>query len=98
MRVGNRMGFRFSLPDVKVARFAREETRLNKNQSGQFGPIRLTIVCAAVLTVIVIIIAAVAGYNFRQRTIRQNEQKLSQSVLILSHQIEQVFSTIDAAE
>ena len=39
-----------------------------------------------------------AGYNFRQRTITENEQKLSQSVLILSHQLEQIFSTVVAAE
>jgi diguanylate cyclase (GGDEF)-like protein/PAS domain S-box-containing protein len=92
------MGIRFSLPHVKVARFAREETHADENQSGQFGPVRLTIFCAAILIVIVVITAIVAGYNFRLRTITENQQKLSQSVLILSNQLEQIFSTIVAAE
>ncbi len=86
------------MPHVKVARFAREETHANENQSGQLGPIRLIIFCAAILIVIVVITATVASYNFRHRTITENQQKLSQSVLILSHELEQIFSTIVAAE
>ena len=92
------MGISTSSLEEKVARVVRTQTHANEDRSGQLGPIRLTIFCAALLTIIVVITAVISGYNLRQRTITENEQKLSQSALLLSHQLEQIFSTVVGIE
>src|SRR5664280_601643 len=62
------------------------------------GPIRLTIVCAALLSALVAIGTGLYLFDVRNRALASNEQALANTVLIVSKQIERVFTTVAAVQ
>ena len=62
------------------------------------GPIRLTIVCAALLSALVAIGTGLYLFDVRNRALASNEQTLANTVLIVSKQVERVFTTVAALQ
>jgi diguanylate cyclase (GGDEF)-like protein/PAS domain S-box-containing protein len=62
------------------------------------GPMRLIVVCAVVLSVVVVSSAGLFVYNLHNRIISENERTLSNSALILAKQIEQTFTTVETVQ
>lgn len=58
------------------------------------GPICLTIACAVVLSIAVVLASTFFLLNFRKRELAANEKMLSNTALIVSEQIGRIFTTI----
>lgn len=76
-----------------LARFFRAASATVKSKM-PIGPIRLTIVCAALLSALVAIGTCLYLFDVRNRALASNEQTLANTVLIVSKQIERVFTTV----
>jgi hypothetical protein len=63
-----------------------------------FGPIRLTIICAALLSVIVVSGSSFFLYNLHNRIRAVNERDLSNTTLALATQLEQFFTTVESVQ
>jgi hypothetical protein len=64
----------------------------------RFGPERLIIACAIVLSPVVVGSASLVAFNLRNQILSENERTLSNSALILAKQIEQTFATVEAVQ
>ena len=62
------------------------------------GPIRLTVVCAVLLSVAIVIGASLFLFSLRNRILAENERKLSNTALILAKQSEKIFTKIESVQ
>ncbi|HEY4720259.1 MAG TPA: cache domain-containing protein, partial [Anaerolineae bacterium] len=58
----------------------------------------MTIVCAVLLSVAVVIGAGLFLFNLRNRVLAENERNLSNTALILAKQIEQIFTKVESVQ
>jgi diguanylate cyclase (GGDEF)-like protein/PAS domain S-box-containing protein len=75
---------------TKVAHAASAASELKSNPT---GPIWLTIICALLLSIIVVSTSGIFLSNLRGRELASNEQSLSNTVLIVAEQIQDIFTT-----
>ena len=59
------------------------------------GPIQLTIVCAVLLSLIVVGITGLFLVDLRKRTMADNERALSNTAVIVTKQIEHILATVE---
>ena len=62
------------------------------------GPIRLTIVCAVLLSVVIVIGAFLFLFGLRNRILAEHERNLSNTALIVAKQMEQIFTTVESVQ
>ena len=86
------MGVKF--PASVAAQFARAAGAAGKFKRPIGGPIRLIIVCAVLLSVVVVSGGSVFLYNIHNRVRTANERNLANSASILAKQLEQFFTTV----
>ncbi len=79
-------------------KIARATSAISKSKSNAAGPIRLTIVCAVLLSVIVVSGSGFIIFNIRNRIRAVNERDLSNMALVLAKQIEQFFTTAETVQ
>ncbi len=77
-----------------AAQFARAASATIKFKKPIGGPIRLIIVCAVLLSVVVVSGGSVFLYNIHNRVRTANERNLANSASILAKQPEQLFTTV----
>jgi diguanylate cyclase (GGDEF)-like protein/PAS domain S-box-containing protein len=90
------MGMKFSISEpFKYVRAASAALKFKFNPA---GPIRLTIVCAVLLSVIVAVGIGLFLSTLRDRELASNEETLSNTALIVSEQIENLFTTVSTVQ
>ncbi len=81
-------------PASVAAQLARAARAAGKFKRPIGGPIRLTIVCAVLLSAIVVSGGCVFLYNINDRVRTVNERNLADNASILAKQLEQFFTTV----
>jgi hypothetical protein len=89
------MGSHLSAPES--AQFMQGSSRLTASIAS-IAPIRLTIVCALVLSVVVVGGTGVFLSTLRARILANNERELANTAMILSKQIEAVFNSVESVQ
>src|SRR5665213_182349 len=79
-------------------KIARARSAISKLKSNPAGPVRLTIICAVLLSVIVVSGSGFILVNIRNRIQAVNERDLSNMALVLAKQIEQFFTTAETVQ
>lgn len=62
------------------------------------GPVRLTIICAAVLAALVVVAAVYVLTNLRERILAENERQLANTSLILAKHVEHMFDNLEVVQ
>lgn len=88
---------RARFPTSSIARLSRDTDVAVKSKKS-IGPIRLTIVCAVVLSVFVVSGTALYIFDLRNRVLAGTEKNLANTSLIVAKQVEHIFATIEAVQ
>ena len=89
------MGLKFpASASAQSARAASSAIEFKK----PIGPIRLTIICAVLLSVIVVSGSSFFLYNLHNRIRAVNERDLSNTTLVLATQLEQFFTAVESVQ
>jgi hypothetical protein len=80
------------------AQFASAASASAAPSTRSIGPIRLTIVCAVLLSIVIVVGAGLFLVNLRNRVIAENERYLSNTALIVAKQIEQIFTKVESVQ
>ncbi len=86
------------LPALVAAQFARAASAAIKFKKSIGGPVRLTVVCAVLLSVIVVSGSSVFLYNIHDRIRIVNDRNLASNASILAKQIAQFFTTVESVQ
>jgi hypothetical protein len=81
-------------PASVAAQFARVAGAAGRRRNPIGGPIRLTVVCAVLLSAIVASGGSIFLYNAHDRIRTVNERNLASNASILAMQLEQFFTTV----
>src|ERR1019366_1959738 len=84
-------------PASAFAQFARAASAAVKSEK-PIDPIRLTIVCAVLLSVVVVIGGGLFLHNFHNRIHTLSERNLSSNAFIIAKQIEQYFTAVETVQ
>jgi len=90
------MGVKF--PASVAAQFARAAGAAIKLKKPIGGPIRLTVVCAVLLSIVVVSGSSYFLFQLHNRIRTVNERDLSNIALVLAKQIEQFFTTVESVQ
>jgi hypothetical protein len=85
-------------PASVAAQFARAASAAIRLKKPIGSPIGLTVVCAILLSVIVVSGSSVFLYNAHNRVRTVNERNLASNASILAKQIEQFFTTVEGVQ
>ena len=85
-------------PASVAAKFTRAARAAGKFRNPIGGPIRLTVVCAVLLSVIVVSGGGIFLHNAHNRVRTENERNLASNASILAKQLEQFFTTVERVQ
>ncbi len=77
---------------------ARDGVAAAKSRFRFSGPIRLTLLCAVLLSFAIVTGAGGFLYDLRKRVLVENQRALSNTALILAKQIEHIFTTMESVQ
>lgn len=82
-------------PVAASAGFPLDVKEPRKAKSRGISPIRLTVVCGVLLSLIVAGVTALFLIDLRKRTMAENERTLLNTALMVARQIEHIFATVE---
>jgi diguanylate cyclase (GGDEF)-like protein/PAS domain S-box-containing protein len=86
------------LPERSHTKLARIASETSKLKASPTRPIWLVVICAALLSMIVVIASGIFLLNLRNRALANNEQTLSNTALIVAEQMEYIFTTVTTVQ